>query len=141
MLALQRQTIRKGRFRLLVPGGGQNRNLSVFTELAGKDCYQRKQSQQYRCGARNCQIAPLTLRLHPQMLPRFFKCDFQPPARHKPINDLILTWPMLALGLDCTRVNCGCSSDMSAIERESYSYNPFDFDERLRFDATTVTKI
>src|SRR5262245_3499082 len=30
---------------------------------------------------------------------------------------------------------------MSAIERESYSYNPFDFDERLRFDATTVTKI
>src|SRR5262245_30956881 len=88
MLALQRQTIRKGRFRLLVPGGGQNRNLSVFTELAGKVCDQRKQSQQYRCGARDCQIAPLTLRLHPQMLPRFFKCDFQPPARHKPINDL-----------------------------------------------------
>jgi len=30
---------------------------------------------------------------------------------------------------------------MRAIERESYSYNPFDFAERLRFDAATVTKI
>src|SRR5215813_14838162 len=30
---------------------------------------------------------------------------------------------------------------MRAIERESYSYNPFDFDERPRFDAATITKI
>ena len=30
---------------------------------------------------------------------------------------------------------------MRAIEGDSYSYNPFDFDERLRFDAATVTKI
>jgi hypothetical protein len=30
---------------------------------------------------------------------------------------------------------------MRAIEGESYSYNPFDFDGRLRFDAATVTKI
>src|SRR5262245_46288618 len=30
---------------------------------------------------------------------------------------------------------------MRAIEGESYSYNPFDFDERLRFDAATLTKI
>jgi hypothetical protein len=46
MLAHQRQTIRKGRFRLLIPGGGQNRDLSVPLELAGKDCDQRKQPQQ-----------------------------------------------------------------------------------------------
>ncbi len=89
MLARQRQTIRKGRFRLLVPSGGQNRNLSVSLELAGKDCDQRKQSQNYRRGARDCQIAPLTLRLHAQMFPRFFKCDFQSPACHKPVNDLL----------------------------------------------------
>src|SRR6266508_207890 len=78
-----------GRFRLLVPSGGQNRNLSVSLELAGKDCDQRKQSQNYRRGARDCQIAPLTLRLHAQMFPRFFKCDFQSPACHKPVNDLL----------------------------------------------------
>src|SRR5215471_21824826 len=30
---------------------------------------------------------------------------------------------------------------MRAIEGESYSYNPFDFDGRLRFDAAAVTKI
>src|SRR6266508_669908 len=89
MLARQRQTIRKGRFRLLVPSGGQNRNLSVSLALAGKDCVQRKQSQNYRRGARDCQIAPLTLLLHAQMFPRFFKCDFQSPACHKPVNDLL----------------------------------------------------
>jgi hypothetical protein len=63
MFARQRQTIRKGCFLLLIPGGSQNRDLSVSLELAGEDCDQRKQSQQYRCGARDCQIAPLTLRL------------------------------------------------------------------------------
>jgi hypothetical protein len=29
---------------------------------------------------------------------------------------------------------------MSATQRESHGYNPFDFGERLRFESTTVKK-
>lgn len=100
MLGRQRQTIRKGGFRLLIPGGGQNRNLSVSLEFAGKDCDQRKQSQQDRRGARDCQITPLTLCLHPQALPRLFKGDFQSPAHHKPVDDLFGAHLRIGTGKD-----------------------------------------
>src|SRR5215471_3930175 len=103
VLAHQGQTVGKGRFRLLIPGGSQNRDLPIRLQLARQHHHQRKQSQNHGRGTRDRQIAPLALAFHSQMLAHLFKGDLQRPAHHKPPDDFFRR-----------RVDVGASKDLIA---------------------------
>ena len=88
MLAHQDQTVREGRFRLLIPSRRQHRELPVGLQPLGEQNNQRKQSQQAGCCAGNRQVAPLGFRFQTKMRARFLKGRFNRPAHHDPLDDL-----------------------------------------------------
>src|SRR5205085_8845159 len=78
------QRVTEGRLLFGVPSRRANDLRLVFDQGVGHQRHQRKQPEQNWRRTRNCQIAPLPLRLDSQMRPRFFKGHLQSPTSHEP---------------------------------------------------------
>ena len=84
----ERYRIGEGRPLFRVPSRQANRHGLSCAQAVCHQRHEREQSQKHRGRPRNRQVAPLSLRFHPQMRPRFFEGDFHPPTPHKPGQDL-----------------------------------------------------
>ena len=60
----------------------------LFLQQVGRQCNPGKEPHQYRRGAGDGPVGPLTLGFHSQMRPHFLEGDLQLPAQHKPFQDL-----------------------------------------------------
>jgi len=87
-LSHERQSIRKGRQGLAIPGVLPDRDLAFLGMRVSQQSHQREEAQQSRCGAGDSPIGPLALGLDAQVVSDFMKSDFELPAHHEPLQNL-----------------------------------------------------
>ncbi len=87
MLPDQRQTIREGRFILLVPRRPVERHIPVWVPPHTQHHDQRKQAEQHGCRPCYRLVRLLPLRLHAELSAGFFKRHLdRPPLHHQAEN-------------------------------------------------------